>query len=77
MKYLVLFAVLALVYAIWRSQRALPPDTPDRPSKPRASAPQAMVSCARCGVHLPQSEALQKGGRSYCCAAHRDAPPSS
>jgi uncharacterized protein len=78
MKYLVLFAVLAVVYAIWRSQRSLPPEKTPRPpaAGPRA-APQDMVTCAHCGLHVPQSEALRKGARSYCCPAHRDQDASA
>jgi uncharacterized protein len=38
--------------------------------------PEAMVDCARCGLHLPASEALRDAaGRQYCCAEHRDAGP--
>jgi uncharacterized protein len=33
-------------------------------------APVNMVSCARCGIHVPQPEALQKDGRFYCCREH-------
>lgn len=32
-----------------------------------------MVRCAHCGVHLPASEAISAGGRTYCDRAHRDA----
>jgi uncharacterized protein len=31
-----------------------------------------MVQCARCGIYIPQHEALQCNGRNYCCAQHRD-----
>lgn len=34
-------------------------------------APERMVACARCGVHLPESEALEDAGRRYCCEEHR------
>ena len=34
-------------------------------------APERMVACAHCGVHLPESEAIADDGRHYCCAAHR------
>ena len=34
-----------------------------------------MLPCAKCGVHVPASEAVLAGGRAYCCAAHRDADP--
>ena len=72
MKYLVLLAVLAVVYGLWRNsqRRAAPPPTPDRPAAPPAR-PEPMLRCAHCGVHLPQSQALLKDGRSYCCEAHQ------
>jgi uncharacterized protein len=32
-----------------------------------------IVPCAHCGVHFPASEAVERGGRLYCCPEHRDA----
>lgn len=29
-----------------------------------------MVSCAVCGIHLPDSEAITSGGKHYCGEAH-------
>jgi uncharacterized protein len=73
---LIYVALIALVWWIVRSRtRAGRP--PERPGE-AASPPQAerMVDCARCGVHLPSSETVaDTAGRSYCCAAHRDAGP--
>ena len=75
MKYLVLLAVIAVAYAIWRSRRRpLPPDRPMR--QQRGTAPQDMVACAHCGVHLPHGDALPAGTRYYCCAAHREQGPA-
>jgi uncharacterized protein len=68
MKYLVLLVVLVLGYAWWRGQRRA--ETPPPPHTP-AATPQDMVACARCGVHLPRTEALTHGLRSYCCAEHQ------
>lgn len=31
-----------------------------------------IVRCAKCGLHVPQSEALLQDERYYCSAAHRD-----
>ena len=75
MKYLVLLGVLALAYALWRQQRRSPPPT-HRASPPPPAAPQDMVACAHCGVHLPRNEAITLDTRHYCCAEHqqRDAP---
>ena len=30
-----------------------------------------MVACARCGVNMPQSEALLEGGKYYCASNPR------
>jgi uncharacterized protein len=42
----------------------------DGPRRP--DAPELMMQCAVCGVHLPGSEARFAGGRVYCSDAHRD-----
>lgn len=39
----------------------------------RPGAPELMMQCAVCGVHLPGSEARFGGGKVYCSDAHRDA----
>jgi len=36
-------------------------------------APQTMVACAHCGVHLPRHEALPGRGGVFCGDAHRTA----
>lgn len=69
MKYLVLLAVLVIAYLVWRNGRI-----EHRQSQQRRGpqAPQEMVSCATCGVHLPQADALRGAdGRHYCCEEHR------
>ena len=69
MKYLVLLVVLVLGYAWWRGQRRAESPPPRCPTP--AATPQDMVACAHCGVHLPRSEALTHGPRTYCCAEHQ------
>lgn len=73
MKYLVLFAVLLVVYLVWRAQRAEERRTEgtSRPA-PQALVQQEMVRCTVCAVHLPREDALAGGsGRLYCSAEHR------
>jgi uncharacterized protein len=72
---------LVLAFVAWWLLR------PRRKTPPRAGAPHAnasappapaepMVDCARCGLHLPASEALRDArARAYCSTAHRDAGP--
>ncbi len=44
--------------------------------KPGAAAPQTMVACAHCAVHLPRAEAVADAqGRLFCDEAHRLAGP--
>jgi uncharacterized protein len=71
--FFLLLAVLA--YMLWRSMqrrdKTTPPPGSDQP------APQAMVSCATCGLHVPRHEALLLGDRYFCCEEHRRHPPSA
>lgn len=50
-----------------------PPSTKQEPAQKQ---PVAMVPCARCGVHLPSSEALvDDADQPFCSEAHRRAGP--
>lgn len=40
----------------------------DAPAQPVV---ERMVACARCGVHLPESESLQGEGGNFCSEEHR------
>lgn len=66
MKYLLLFALLAVVWWLWSKRQNKGADVyPQRP------APEKMVACAHCGVHMPESEGVVAGARVYCSEAHR------
>jgi uncharacterized protein len=80
MKLLLILAIALLVVWLLRKGRLPPPGTPRRPESgpaargDRLAAPQAMVRCGHCGLHLPQSDALpapaSRADRHYCCAEH-------
>ncbi len=69
MKYLLVLAVVLVAFYIWRNNRAAeareqaapPPRAPAPPA-----APDAIVTCRHCGVHLPSREAV-KGTLGYYC----------
>jgi uncharacterized protein len=63
------FVLLALaIYLAWRwSVRA----AVARSRPPPKLEAQVMVSCAKCGLHVPRIEALPAGERHYCCEDHR------
>lgn len=76
MKYLVLLVVLAVAFGIWRSRRA-PEATSAKPAPSPLALPQNMLACARCGVHIPQAEALVASDhQAYCCAEHQRLGPA-
>jgi uncharacterized protein len=76
-----LFWLVLLIAAWWifrkRTRPAPPPLRPsDPPAPPAIAPPEPMVDCARCGLHLPASEALRDdAARAYCSAEHRAAGP--
>ncbi|MEB0055393.1 PP0621 family protein [Variovorax sp. LG9.2] len=84
MKYLLVFIVLFI--AIWlfrkgqreeereaaRKTRPVPPKAP-----PTVGAPQAMLRCAQCGLHLPATDAIAGPDGVYCSVAHRRAAEST
>ena len=77
MKYLLVLAVVSVAIWLWRKnrreemqERATPPK---KSAPPAVGAPQAMVRCAHCGLHLPATDALPGPGGLYCSAAHRRA----
>ena len=61
--------VLLVVVAFWVIRRALRSfNRPDIREKPPIQGD--LVSCARCGVHLPRAEAREAGGALYCSEEH-------
>ena len=71
MKYLVLIAVVVIVYMVWRNAR-LRDGTSAPPRPPQPGQPQEMVSCPVCGLHLPRPDAVAgSNGRFYCTQEHR------
>lgn len=69
MSKLILLLILGLLAylvfkGITRASRSNRKDAPPR-------SPERMVVCAQCGVHLPESEALESEGRNFCSEEHR------
>jgi len=68
MKYLLLLAFLAAVWWVWSKRQA---SAESDAARPRDPLPEKMVTCAHCGVHLPESEGIAQGDQIYCSEAHR------
>ena len=63
-----IFLVLAVVviWAVLKSYRK----SRARGDAPRAAAPEDMVRCAQCGVHLPRSESHVSNEKFFCSQEH-------
>lgn len=71
MKYLVLLAVLVIVYLVWRNARQAERRKQGGAARPSSPGPQPMVSCSVCGLHLPRPDAATgSDGRFYCGPDH-------
>lgn len=68
MKVLFWAIVIAFVYWAWRRSRSVRPAQP-----PAQAAPQDMVACTHCGMHLPHDEAVTGTRGQYCSTTHRNA----
>jgi uncharacterized protein len=64
--------VMAGVYA-WRTLLRLASGAGRERTRPPAK--ERMVPCARCGLYIPESEALAQGALHYCSEEHRLAGP--
>jgi uncharacterized protein len=65
-----LLLVVVIVAAIYMVRRALMRMSQDA-AAPRPPAPGGeLVSCARCGLHLPRNEAREVEGRLFCSDEH-------
>jgi len=70
MKYLLWIGLILII--LWFLRNA--GNRRHRETKPAAARePERMVSCAHCGVHLPESESIRDNDVHYCCAEHQRA----
>ncbi len=62
--------ILIVVIAFWLIRKALRKARGAGPLQKEGAVQQDLVSCARCGVHLPRGEAREADGRLYCGEEH-------
>ncbi len=64
-KLLLLLVLAAALYFLLR------PRSVRESSPPRGAPVEDMVACARCGLNIPRSEAIQSRGLAFCSDEHR------
>ena len=67
-KLILLLCLGLLAYLAYKGFR---PSSRNNEQVPPQQGPERMVACARCGVHLPESEALEGDGGRFCSDEHR------
>lgn len=65
---LVLFALKKKGQAVFAPKQ----DATQAPPAETGSGGESMLCCERCHVYFPASEAVLRGDKVYCCAAHAD-----
>ena len=70
MKYLLVLGLVLVVYLLWRKAARASKRPPDVDVQP--GAPQDMVCCPVCSVHLPAADSVPGRLASYCSVQHRD-----
>jgi uncharacterized protein len=68
MRYLTLLLLAVAAFLVVRHLFSRPPAAGGKPPAP----PGDMVRCARCGLYLPEDDAVRAGERFYCSPEHRD-----
>lgn len=73
LKYLLLIGAIAGVVLLLRSARNRRLDKPSSQARDRTGIQAArMVRCARCGLHVPEREAVRRGEDLFCSVDHAD-----
>lgn len=72
-----LIRLLIYLFIIWLAvsffKRLLHSPAKSNPKKNNSSRQvESFVACHKCGLHIPQQEAIEHNGHYYCCRAHRD-----
>lgn len=67
-KILFFLLIFFAIYLGWRSFRIKQIDSKKKEQASKQDF--VMVSCARCGIYVPQSEAYENNGQYYCCKEH-------
>jgi uncharacterized protein len=64
-----LVLIILVVAAVWLIRRAWRKSVGGA-TRPQPPLQQDLIACARCGMHLPRTEAREAGGRLYCGEEH-------
>lgn len=67
---LVLLIVGYLLLKSWQRRKQLNNQRRDEPVSGQINKQLHIVSCQQCGLHVPENEAVQHGGKFFCSLDH-------
>ncbi len=67
-----LIRILIILLGVWLVVHLVRRAMSRRDKNPEPPVSTRMVSCAVCGTHVPESEAVHAGGKTYCGESHRE-----
>lgn len=68
----IIWAVIAVLVLAWLMRAKKTAGNAGARAPASADRPEAMLPCARCGLHVPASEAVRHApGAAFCCEEHR------
>lgn len=67
---LVLLLVGYLLLKSWQRRNKLNNQRRDEPTSGQINQHLHIVSCQQCGLHIPENEAVQQGGKFFCSLDH-------
>ncbi|MDF1822507.1 MAG: PP0621 family protein [Alcanivoracaceae bacterium] len=65
-----LLLIIALVWLAWRLLKKTLLSGQGNERRDNLDAPHRMVRCARCGLHVPESDSVEDQGNHFCSQAH-------
>ena len=70
-----LIRIIAIALIVWLIYRAVQARMEKSRLRQRKTRPRVanVVKCERCGLHVPEAEAVKSHGHLYCSPEHRDA----
>lgn len=66
-----LLAIAAIIWLCYRIYQNWLEAKSAAEKKHKKDTVENMVQCDKCGVHIPQQEALRSGDKFYCSEAHK------
>ncbi len=68
-KFILLLLVALAAWVMFKGLKA--PRGRQSSERPPGASAERMVTCERCGVHLPESESVRAGDKHFCSEEHR------